>query len=548
MSLPILDATQLPVVNSPRGGATEKIDGRITLVQLPRVAPSLSYSMTIGFPLGLGYIASSLERAGAEVTVVDSLGEGIDQFVVDGDFTICGLSDEETLRRIPEDSQIIGVTCMYSQEWPWHREIINKIHARFPNALLVAGGEHISSLPEFSMRECPGISLCVIGEGEETICELLSLRAKNQDWRKVRGIIYKENGQFIKTPPRPRIRDVDQIPWPAWHLFPVEKYHRSGESTGVNQGQTIMPMFGTRGCPYECTFCTNPYMYGRSYYTRNPNDVLDEIEHYMKKYGANDFHFYDLTFLTKRSWVIEFCREIERRKLKFTFQLPAGTRSEIINDELVAGLYKSGCLMVSYAPESGDKEVLAKIKKQVDLKHLEEAVRASLRNKLKVRVHIVLGFPFETRKQIFRTMMMAWKMAAIGVCDTIVSVYMPFPGGELFGQLREDGSIPAIDDDYLKSLNVATPLSRTNYSKHLSASELVAWRLSIYATFLVIQYLVRPWRFYSLLREMWTAKYMTYHSQYFGKMVRYAFGFSKDKALKDRITVTADSPSNAVTT
>src|SRR6476620_3967712 len=124
-----------------------------------------------------------------------------------------------------------------------------------------------------------------------------------------------------------------------------------------------MPMIATRGCPYQCTFCSNPEMWTTRWYAREPGKVLDEIQLYMDKYAATNFDFYDLTAIVKRSWIIQFTNEILTRKMKFTWQLPSGTRSEAIDDEVSRLLYASVCWNMSSAPESGSPEVLKRIKK-----------------------------------------------------------------------------------------------------------------------------------------------------------------------------------------
>src|SRR5262249_38566659 len=138
-----------------------------------------------------------------------------------------------------------------------------------------------------------------------------------------------------RTAPRQRIRDVDAIPRPAWHLFPVSNYLDGGFTYGVNLGRS-MPILATRGCPYQCTFCSSPAMWTTRYYA--------------------------LTAIIKRDWILAFCRELERRGLDITYQLPTGTRSEVLDEEVLAALYRTGCRNICYAPESGSPETLARIK------------------------------------------------------------------------------------------------------------------------------------------------------------------------------------------
>ena len=120
-----------------------------------------------------------------------------------------------------------------------------------------------------------------------------------------------------------------------------------------------MPILATRGCPYQCTFCSSPTMWTTRYIMRNPKDIVDEIEWLVKKYDANDFEFFDLTAIIKKSWMLAFCKELRERKIgNITWQLPVGTRSEALDKETLQAIYDSGCAYICYAPESGSEKSL----------------------------------------------------------------------------------------------------------------------------------------------------------------------------------------------
>src|SRR5262249_18634088 len=162
------------------------------------------------------------------------------------------------------------------------------------------------------------------------------------------------DGTVHKNPRRDRIRGLDEIPWPAWQLFDVKAYDDNKLVTGIHYGLTV-PILATRGCPYQCTYCSSPNMWTTRWYARDAKDVASEIEHYHRVYGAKNFPFQDLTAILKREWVVEFTKEILAKKLDITWQLPAGTRSEIVDDEVAQLLKASGCRSVNFAPESGSE-------------------------------------------------------------------------------------------------------------------------------------------------------------------------------------------------
>ena len=236
-----------------------------------------------------------------------------------------GLRSEEIVERIEGDPDLIGISCMFSQDWPEVRRLIQMVRRRFPTVPIVAGGEHITATSEFTLRSTPEVDVCVIGEGEETIVELANAVSSGASFDEIRGLVLRAEGGGVRsTGARARIRKLDDIPWPAWDLVPLENYLGNGLGYGVDRGRS-MPMLATRGCPYQCTFCSNPEMWTTRWYAREPGLVLDEIQAYQERYGATNFDFYDLTAIVKRSWIIEFTELILARKMKFTWQLPSGT-------------------------------------------------------------------------------------------------------------------------------------------------------------------------------------------------------------------------------
>ena len=497
-SLRILDGAET-------GRAAVPPNRHFTLVRPAMVSSAGTWSAPITPPIGAAYLAAMLVKHGVETTCIDAIAENVDQILREGNYVYQGLTIDETVERIPENTDCIGVSCMFSQDWPYVRELLHRIRERRPRALLIIGGEHATALPEYSLRDCPGIDYVVLGEGEEAIVEIAARLGDKEALDRTPGLAYlRKDGSFVRTPARARIRNVEEIPYPAWDLFPMEVYLNTRNGHGVYRGRTI-GVLATRGCPYKCTFCSNPVMYGKAYVPRAPSDVLDEIEYHMHKYNAENFDFYDLTMILKRSWILEFCRMIEERGLKFTWQLPTGTRSEVIDEEVAAALYRTGCRNITYAPESGDPETLDRIKKRVHLPVLTRSIRAALKVGVNVKCNIIIGFPHERRRNVFRTVRFCWKLALMGVHDVGVFMYSPYPGSRLFEELQAEGIVPkTLTKEYFESLvNFMDPTSTTAFCKHISGRELAIWRFFAMASFFALSYLVRPWRFIRFVRNVY---------------------------------------------
>ena len=152
------------------------------------------------------------------------------------------------------------------------------------------------------------------------------------------------------TAKRPRIADLDSIPWPRWDLTPIANYLDRQLGFGVRRGRS-MPLLATRGCPYQSTFCSNPQMWTRRWLARDPHDVVREIEHYVRHYDIQNVDFYDLTAIVKREWLVAFATLLIEKNVKITWQLPSGTALEALDDEVYELAYRSGCRNMTYARE-----------------------------------------------------------------------------------------------------------------------------------------------------------------------------------------------------
>ncbi|MFO0945717.1 MAG: cobalamin-dependent protein [Planctomycetota bacterium] len=517
-TLPILAPSDIvPAHPSPRNPGKAK---HVTLIRPAMVSSTGTWSSPITPPLGIAYLAAMLEENGTKVAVIDAIAEGVEQFIESDGYVFQGLTTEQTVARIDGETDMIGISIMFTQDWPCLLELIRAIRKRFPETMIVAGGEHITALPEFSLENCPELDVCALGEGEETIVDLVNHVDSGGSLHDVAGIAFREGGKVVRTVVRKRIRDVDALPIPSWDLFPMDVYMDSRNAHGVYLGKSI-GILATRGCPYKCTFCSNPVMYGNLWMARSPSLVLDEIELYIKKYGIRNVDFYDLTFILKKSWIIEFCRLIEERGLQFTWQLPTGTRSEVIDDEVSAALYRTGCRNITYAPESGSPDTLERIKKRVHLPKLVDSIRSALRQKINVKCNIVIGFPHETRQHVLQTIVFCWKLAVIGVQDVGMFIFSPYAGSQLFDELRKDGTIGPLNDDYFRSLVAfMDPLAPSLYCKHINGRELALWRFFGMSSFFLLSYMIRPWRLVRMIRNVIRNESVTVLEQRLGAILR----------------------------
>lgn len=489
----------------------------ITLIRPPTVSSIHSYSTPITPPLGVAYLSASLERSGHRVTVIDALGAAPlhSAPTCHPQLRYHGLSIEQIIDRIDPQTDAIGISAMFSIEWPNTEQLILAVRERFPTVPIILGGEHATAAWEHVLTTCPAVDLCVLGEGETTIVDIVDRlqnayasgsRHNDRIPDEIPGTAVRRDGLPVCNQARSRITDLDQLPRPAWHLVPLENYLAGGFGHGVVRGRS-MPILATRGCPYACAFCSNSQMWTRRYVTRTPSDVADEIEEYVNTYHATNIDFYDLTAIIHREWILDFCRELQHRNLNITWQLPSGTRSEALDAEVLRWLYRTGCRNITYAPESGSLRTLQRIHKQIQLSSMCESIRAAHREGILLKCNLVIGFPGETRSDILQTLGFAMKLACMGVDDVPLYLFSPYPGSEFYDELRKRGIITDMDNEYFASLGCFMDLSQSSrYCENVGPRELNFYRTVGMAAGYALGYLLRPWRTLRTALNVWNCR------------------------------------------
>jgi anaerobic magnesium-protoporphyrin IX monomethyl ester cyclase len=476
---------------------------KVCLIRPPFVSPAKNIIETLTPPIGVAYIAGALRESGLDVSLIDGLGESLDtRHAWENDTYLYGLSFQEIIDRIPKDVSSIGIHAGFTFDWPACKILIDMIRKAFPVTPLIGGGEHASALPELTLLES-ALDYIVIGEGEETAIELFgSLGQDGFEAEKINGIAFFDDSHtFIKTGSRDRVRDIDSIALPAWDLTPLSEYLDRGFGWGVNRGRS-MPMLASRGCPYQCTFCSNPSMWTTRWVIRDPDLLLDEMEESIREYGVTNFDFYDLTFVINKQWILNFCRKIEERGLKITWQLPSGTRSEVIDSEVSKLLYSSGCRNLSYSPESGSESVLNRIKKKIKLEPFIDSIRHSREKGLNIKCNIILGFPGETLKEVLDSFKFIVRMAIAGAHDLNIWSYSPYPGSELFDDLMASGRLK-LDNAYFDSLRSYSDASNTtSFCENFTDRELKQLRFAGRCLFYLVSWSCRPIRPFRMIRNI----------------------------------------------
>ena len=475
-----------------------------TLIKSSALVRKYSLSNVVTPPIGLAYLAGALKSQKIEFEVIDGVGLNLDQITkldyVDG-YGV-GLTNDEIVERINPATDIIGISCMFSSSWTHDYNLIQKIRRKFAHVTIILGGEHATACANYIISEFPEVNFCIKGEGEQTLIHLINwIRSKKDERCDIPGVVSRLSNRPYSTQNPQRIKNIDQIAWPDWDMIPLSEYMKRKVSHGTSNKS--MPIMASRGCPYQCTFCSSPQMWSPLWKVREVNGVLNEMEYYIEKYDVHHFDFFDLTAIIQKKWIISFCQELERRNLNITYQLPSGTRSEAIDGEVAKWLKKTGCTQMNYAPESGSTETLLKIKKKMSLSRMEKSMRQVLKQDIKVMCNIIL-FPHDTARDFALTFWFMIKASFYGAHDITFVPYVPYPGSELYEELRAKKILPPMSFDYFNSLLIHSDMSKSHsYNPQFSSKMVTIIKFLFLGTFYISNFLFRPIRVYYLLRNTW---------------------------------------------
>lgn len=420
---------------------------RVTLINPPSLIGKYNYSAFTHPPLGLAYLAACLRQKNHIVRVVDAVGEGISRFTIypgSKRFLVQGLSVTDILNRIPPETGLIGISCMFSHTWPLVRQLIRDIKNTFPDIPIIAGGEHPTVMYDTCLCQAP-LDACVLGEGEATTVEIVEALEKGRPLSEVSGIALTDpgTGNVIQTAGREVIPDLDAIPPPAWDAIPWKAYKFYDgpvESTPIS-------ILASRGCPHDCAFCSAPAMWKSVWRKRTPENILHELTINFPAQQITDVLFRDISPFIDRDWIQNLCSVLHDNLPGIRWQMPVGGRPEIMDKTTAEMLVRSGCRHIQFAPESGSPDVLSAMNKRLDLKRFRNAVLNARDAGMRISALFIMGYPGETLNDIRSTYRLIRWLAKQGVDEIAISSFVLLPGTRVFADLVAGGAVK-IDDDF----------------------------------------------------------------------------------------------------
>lgn len=368
------------------------------------------------YPVLLCYAATLLKKKGHPVKYIDSVYQDLDYAA--------------TLKEIKSYNPDVIFFETSTSTFNYDVHLVSRIKKDLPNVTIIVGGSHVTKFPLKSLNESE-IDIIVKGEMDFTLLETVNALEKQKDLHGILGICFRDkSGNAFNNPKRPLIKDLDSLPFPDRNLIPHQWYI---EGHAIKKPFTFV--MSARGCPNRCTFCLWPNVYyDHKVRFRTPRNVVDELEWLRKKYGIKEVFFDEGTFNTSEKRAIDISKEIVRRKVKMIWSCSG--RVDRVSKEMLKWMKRSGCKMICYGAESANPKTLKRTNKGITVDQIKRAFKLTKEAGIITHANFMLGFPWETKEDMKRTV----KLALESNPDTVqFSLVFPHPGSEMYDQAVKNG-------------------------------------------------------------------------------------------------------------
>jgi len=358
------------------------------------------------FPLGLGYIAAVLE----EKHDVKVIAVGAEK-----------LNDTTLRERISvANPEVVGIT---SDTLTFQRaiDIAEMVKQVNQDITVVIGGAHSNVLPAYPLNY-PCFDVSVYGEGERTAVELWDKLSRSASCENIEGIAFRGKDGIVVNPKRELIENLDDLPFPARHLFPMDRYDGSYYSIGTS-----------RGCPFACAFCSNNVVWSRRYRSRSSRSVISEIESMIRQYNTKRIYFREDLFTADKQRVVALCEEIKGRDLDINWMCES--RVNTVDEETLTAMKEAGCELVWFGVESGSQRILDYLNKQITIMQIRTTYKLCRTVGIKAGASFIIGVPSETADDIQSTISLAGELKAEFAWFNIFTGY---PTSPLYEHVKEN--------------------------------------------------------------------------------------------------------------
>ncbi len=392
-------------------------------------------------PIGLMYLAAVLEKEGYRPEILDAFMAD-STFQKDGDFIRVGMPFERIKLEISvRKPDIVGIagpfTCQIGSAIKLS-DLAKKVN---PSILTVVGGPHVTIVPKEFLKEARNVDIAVIGEGEYAMLDIAEAFEGKKKWSEILGIAYRQDEDIVVNQPRPFIKNLDLLPYPAYGMVDMERYlcpnigYRSFRDRAIS-------MITSRGCPFNCCFCAVHLHMGREFRAHSADYVIKHIEYVVDKFKVKNIFFEDDNLTLDPTRFEAICDGIIAKKIKIGWETPNGVRADCLNISLLKKMKQSGCQSVFVGVESGDQQILDNvICKSLDLDRVVEFAKNAKDIGLKTGAFYIIGFPGETKEHMQKTVDFALRLKRD--YDVGMHLFMATPsyGTKLYEECKAKGYI-----------------------------------------------------------------------------------------------------------
>jgi anaerobic magnesium-protoporphyrin IX monomethyl ester cyclase len=415
---------------------------KILLINPPQTFYSGSEQPAGNLPIGLMYIASVLKKTGYNVEILDAFFSDC-TFQESGETINVGLPFDQIKQEIAlKKPDIVGIAGPFTCQIDNALKISDIAKQVNQQILTVVGGPHVTLVPKEFLEDALSVDVAVVGEGEYAMLEISEAFEGKRQFSQILGIAYRQNGEVIVNPKRPFIQQLDDLPYPAYDLVDMELYINPKKIGYRSFQDRAISMITSRGCPFNCCFCSVHLHMGQNFRAHSAKYVLDHIQYVVDKFKVKNIFFEDdnLTLDIKRFEAI--CDGIIERKIKIGWETPNGVRADCLNLNLLKKMKLSGANSIFVGVESGDQQILDKvICKNLDLNRVVQFAKDAKQIGLKTGAFYIIGFPGETKADMQRTANFALELKR--KYDVGMHLFMATPayGTRLYEECKVKGYI-----------------------------------------------------------------------------------------------------------
>jgi len=367
-------------------------------------------------PLGLAYLAAVLEKNNHQVQIIDA--------------NILRINSKMIARSFVFKPELIGISVDIIN-YKEAMECAAAFKSCYPDAAILFGGPYCSSLAGSILEKTSSVDAIVIGEGEKTLLEIAGASGNKNIFVNIKGVAYRDEIQVICNEPRPLIENLDELPFPAYHLLPRLNIYRTR-----SRARPVGYIITSRGCPYKCTFC-NRNIFGDSWRPHSVNRVIAEIEYLVKRYGIRQLSILDDNFTFDMNRARQILVLLRKRNFKLRIILHNGVRIDRMDEDLLLKMKEAGVFNIRFGIETANPDIQKRVRKTIDLRRAISLTKTARSLGIVTYGYFIIGLPGDSAKTMRQTIEFSINMnphfANFSIC-------MPFPGTEIFEEIKKRGN------------------------------------------------------------------------------------------------------------